>query len=151
MTIATSITMQRQGRLRLLTGDDAEHAPAFLNAIRDATATAARTAAEGAAFQRFTGSGQPSPTNTVFDQLLSSLASRYAQWQERPLAGQPVFDPENNAAPELLATQREMLVLLKLQRRMITSGTVSGSNEVAADRSELRTKVTTFNRAREPK
>jgi len=132
----------------LLTGDDAEHAPAFLNAIRGSTSAAATAAAAGAAFQRFPGSVQLPPTSTKFDELMNGLAGRFAAWKDQPLAGQPVFEPAKDVAPELLAAEREMLVLLKLQQRLMTLGRAIGSADSTADRGAPRTKVTTFDRAK---
>jgi hypothetical protein len=130
----------------LLTGDDGQHAPAFLTALHRATTSAATAAAEGAAFQQFPGNPQPAPTSTPCDQLLNGLAAEFAAWKETPLAGQPIFEPTTNASPELLAAEREMLVLLKLQRRSSTTAKAN-SAVVAMQGGGVRTKVVTFDRA----
>ena len=110
----------------LLEGDDAQHAPALLAEIRAAWEATQRSAAEGGQFRRQPGAGQPAPTNTAFDRLLADLRPQYGAWRNDPLAGQPVFEPDPAASPEILAAQREMLVVLKLQRKLTPQTLAAG-------------------------
>lgn len=129
----------------LLTGNDAAHAPAFVEALRSSTTAAATAAAEGAAFARFAGNPQPARTHTSFDQLAGSLASEFAAWKENPSAGQPIFEPAKGATADLVAAEREMLVLLKLQQRF---GASDKNNRVAAlsGSGRTRTKIVMFDK-----
>jgi hypothetical protein len=129
----------------LLTGNDAEHAPAFLAAIREATSSAAAAAADGAAFEAFPASPQPARPDSRCDQLIHQLAGAFAAWKENPSAGQPVFEPAKDVSPEILALEREMLVLLKLQRRFEASRTLQRMAETAG---LVRTKVVVFDPAK---
>ena len=110
----------------LLTGNDGEHAPALLAHLRVLSAEAQGRAAQGGAFRNFGGDAQPPEASSSCDALIAGLGDQFTQWKEKPLAGQPVFEAAPNTTPDLLAAQREMLVLLKLQRRM--SGTTAASS-----------------------
>jgi hypothetical protein len=105
----------------LLTGHDAEHAPAMLAALRQATEGAARAAAAGGAFRHFPGDSQPAAANTSFDGLIAERQSQFESWQKDPLVGLPVYEPAAALSPELAAAEAEMLVLLKLHRRLAGS------------------------------
>jgi hypothetical protein len=132
---------QNEARQRvafLLTGDDAEHAPAFLAALAAANSDAARRAAEGNGFMPFPGNERLAPTNTPFDKLAGQFHAQYDAWKEDPLTGQPLFKPAADAPAELLAAEREMLVLLKLERRFARADSVAPS----------RAKIVTFDRAK---
>jgi hypothetical protein len=118
----------------LLQGDDGQHAPALLAAIRTSWDQARQTAAEGGQFRGLPGDAQPAATDTSFDWLLADLGPQFAAWKQDPLAGQPVFDPDPKLAPELLAAEQEMLVLLKLQRMLAIKSSAGGP----------RPRVTTF-------
>lgn len=107
----------------LLTGQDAEQAPAVFAALRQAERQAEEAAAAGAAFASFPGNPQPAPTNTPWDSLLAEHEPEYEAWKANPKSGQPVFEPATGASPELLAAERDMVVVLKLVRRF------GGSNE----------------------
>jgi hypothetical protein len=120
----------------LLEGDDARHAPAFLAAVRAAWSEAKDTAAAGAQFRNQPRSPQPPPTDTAFDRLLADLQPQFKAWQKDPLAGQPVFEADAKLAPEVLAAEREMLVVLKLSRKLALASAGSGP----------RPRVTTFDR-----
>lgn len=120
----------------LLTGNDGEHAPALFAHLREQSGEARARAAVGGAFRSFGGDAQPAEASPSADALIAGLSDQFTHWKEKPLAGQPIFEPAPDTAPELLAAQREMLVLLKLQRRM------SG----AAVASSPRMKVARFDR-----
>jgi hypothetical protein len=130
----------------LLTGNDAQHAPALLAALGNANTDAARTAAAGGAFTNFPGDAQPARTATAFDNLIASRQGQFEAWQKEPLAGQPVFEPAANAAPELVAAEAEMLVLLKLHQRL-TSPTPAAT-AVAVNSGAPRTKIITFDKTK---
>jgi hypothetical protein len=102
----------------LLEGDDAEHAPAFLAAIEAACRDAEAAAARGRNFRIQPGDSQLPATDTAFDRLLADLQPQFEAWKRDPLAAQPLFEPEDSLEPELLAAEREMLVLLKLHRKL---------------------------------
>jgi len=129
----------------LLTGSDAQHAPEFLSALNQATREAARTAAEGGAFRAQPGDRQPASADTPFDSLLAERRTQFEEWQQEPLSGQPVFEPPADADPELIAAEREMLVLLKLQRRLAATSSDPQRSFAAG---VPRTKVVTFDPAK---
>jgi hypothetical protein len=120
----------------LLEGDDAQHASALLAEIETAWKKDQQAAAEGGQFLRQPGDGQPVPTNTSFDQLLAQLKSQYDAWRNDPLAGQPVFEPDQSLSPDLLRAEQEMLVVLKLQRKLSPQSLAGGA----------RSRVATFDR-----
>src|SRR5262245_9607023 len=127
----------------LLTGKDAKHASAVLTALSQATQDAARTAAEGGAFRALPGDSQLARTDSPLDALIAERRTQFEDWQQEPLAGQPVFEPPADIAPEMLAAEREMLVLLKLQRRLTASAT-----DVVRRPGGTRTKIITFDRTK---
>jgi YD repeat-containing protein len=105
----------------LLTGDDAVHAAALLAAIQ-----ATNRAQRGQAARRI--NSPPGNQNVGIDEPRSALArlARQAEreipaWRKDPLRGQPEFEPESDADPALVAAEREMLVVLKLVRRLTTA------------------------------
>jgi hypothetical protein len=120
----------------LLQGNDGAHAPALLADLRAAWAGAQASAARGGQFSPLPGDAQPPPVDTRFDSLLAGLQSEFKAWQDDPLTGQPIFEPESDLSPELLAAEREMLVVLKLQRKLALPVATVGP----------RTRVTTFDR-----
>ena len=132
----------------LLTGNDAEHAPAFVEALQEATSSTAAAAASGSAFQPLPGSTQLAATDSRCDRLIAQLAGPYSAWRENRLAGQPVFEPDKDASAELLAIEKEMLVLLKLQRRLETSGMQDAGASAALSAGAVRTKVVVFDPAK---
>jgi hypothetical protein len=122
----------------LLTAHDAQHAPALLAALRDTTTSAADAAARGGGFRNLPGDPQLPPAGTSFDRLIAGRQEQFQQWQSDPQIGQPVVEPAADATPEVLAAQAEMLVLLKLHRRL--SSATAGKQE----RVGPRVKVVTF-------
>ena len=124
----------------LLSGNDAEHAPAMLAALNQAAGSAAVAAAEGGGFRNFPGDAQLASSNTALDALLSSSQGQFEQWKKEPLIGQPVFEPAADLSPELLAGEAEMLVLLKLHQRLMTAPATAAVSGVT------RTKIITFDR-----
>jgi hypothetical protein len=120
----------------LLEGDDARHAPALFADIRTAWSEAKDDAAAGAQFRNQPGTPRPAPTNTAFDRLIANLQPQYVAWQKDPLAGQPIFEADAKLAPEVLAAEREMLVVLKLHRKLALAAAGTGP----------RPRVTTFDR-----
>lgn len=131
----------------LLTGNDAQSAPALLAALSQANVGAARTAAEGGAFRNFSGDPQPASTNTPFDGLIAERQSQFEAWQKEPLAGQPKFEPAADTAPELVAAQAEMLVLLKLQQRLAKAAVEPTRGGGTTVNSRGGVKIATFDRA----
>jgi hypothetical protein len=73
--------------------------------------------------------------------LLADRQNQFEQWQQEPLSGQPVFEPAADLQPELLAAESEMLVLLKLHRRL-------NAAPVSTPQGATRTKIVTFDRAK---
>jgi hypothetical protein len=118
-------------------GNDAQHAPALIKELRLATAAAEQTAARGGHFQRLPGDELLPPTDTPFDRLATKLGPQLEAWRKDPKMGQPLFEPDPTLPAELLQAEQEMLVVLKLQRKL-------------ADRTTPRRpvpRVTTFDRA----
>ena len=120
----------------LLTGDDAEHAPAFLASLQQATTGSQQAAAEGEGFKAFPGDPRLASGTTALDQLAGQLGTQFEGWKKNPLAGQPVLEPAASDPPELVAAEREMALLLKLQRRF----------SAPAKEQYTRTKIVTFDR-----
>ena len=139
----------------LLKGNDAAYAPALFAALRQANATAIEGAAVGKTFRPFPGDPQPAETGTTVDFLKDSLNEQFVAWKANPQAGEPVFVPTTNATNELVALEREMLVLLKMARRLgleeqAASATTeaAGSKSTSIDRGVAKTKIITFDRAK---
>jgi hypothetical protein len=131
----------------MLKGDDAEHAPALLAAVRLATERGANSSAQAAGFGQ--PPEQPASVAADVDQLLDGLRTQYAAWKENPNASQPLFEPTADASPDMLAAQREMIVLLKLQRRFAEAGQVTTRPEAWAtvlggDARPVSTKIVRF-------
>jgi len=133
----------------LLKGDDAEHAPLLFAALREATASAGQAAAAGKAFASLPGDPQFA-RSAPLDQLMDHFSDKYTAWKANPGAGEPIFEPVTSASPDLVAAQREMVLLLKLQRRLASAGKQSheanGFLTTVIDRGPQRTKVITFDR-----
>ena len=83
----------------------------------------------------------PTPSNAV-DQLFDGTKADYAAWEENPLAGQPLYEPTADTPAGVLELEREMVVLLKLQRRLAQEPAPTD------DRGVVRPKVVTFDRTR---
>lgn len=127
----------------LLRGDDGEHAPALVAVLRDATLQAKQQAALGSAFAAKPGQPAGTPRETAFDQLLDALGASYAGWKTDRLRGQPIYDPPADLPPDVIAAQRQMLVLLKLARKLAPQATDGPSTRVI-DRGIVRTKIITY-------
>jgi hypothetical protein len=120
----------------LLEGNDGRHAPALLAEIRTAWDTARQDAAAGEQFRNQPESPRLPPANTPIDRLIAGHQAEYETWRKEPLIGQPIFDANERLEPALLAAQREMLVLLKLHRKLAIASAGSGP----------RSRVTSFDR-----
>ncbi|MDX1944980.1 MAG: hypothetical protein SFU86_06205 [Pirellulaceae bacterium] len=120
----------------LLTGNDAEHAPAFIAAVKQAVAERHMLAAEGNQITRRRGEADPPPTHTPFDVLAKSHPAQFEAWQADPLLGQPMFTPTADATAELAEAERQMLLVLKLLSKL--TSTVEARTKV---------KVVTFDKA----
>jgi hypothetical protein len=120
----------------LLGGEDGEHAPEFLAAIRDAIQAGRAVAAQQSTSRR-RGENQSASPEGQFENLIAANHSQYEAWLKDPKAGQPEYPSEPAAGAELDQAQREMLVVLKLQRRL--------SSQQAANSA---VKVATFDRAK---
>ncbi|MCU0877826.1 MAG: hypothetical protein MUF06_08595 [Pirellulaceae bacterium] len=116
----------------LLTGDDAVHAAALLSAIQ-----ATNAGQRGQASRRINsppgneGVGVDEP-GSVLAQLAKQAEREVPAWRKDPLRGQPEFKPEAGADPALVAAEREMLVVLKLLRRL----TAAAPSRTVAKREE---------------
>jgi hypothetical protein len=135
----------------LLKGNDGEHAPALFAALQQAGGEAVRAAVDGGGFRPFPGDSQPA-TPTGLDQLFGDLSAGYASWKQNPQVGQPVFEPAKDAASEVVAAEQEMLVLLKLTRRLSVTiaqraNTAGSATATVINRGPVRTKIITYNRA----
>jgi hypothetical protein len=102
----------------LLTGFDGKHAPQFIALVRQALDDAARNAAAGGQFRRFAGSNQPPARHTAFDDLVQQNQSQFEAWQTDRQAGLPIVPQAQDATPEFKQAQTDMLVVLKLLRRL---------------------------------
>ncbi len=121
----------------LLDGNDGAHAPEFLAGVAH-TIESQRSRAAMAPLARRRGEVQPAPASGRAEPLARLLAesrSQYEAWLKDPEAGQPIYEPAAGTSSELQAAQREMLVLLKLQRRLASE-----------DSSAVAVKVATFDR-----
>jgi hypothetical protein len=127
----------------LLRGDDAEHALALFAVLRETTAAAKQRAAAGGAFATMGGQPVGTPRETAFDQLLDALGASYASWKTDRLRGQPIFEPPADLPAEVVTAQREMLVLLKLARKL-TPQAAEGPITRIIDRGIVRTKIITY-------
>jgi hypothetical protein len=96
----------------LLTASDARHAPALIALIQEAQAAAQTRAAKSDAFAL-----DVAGTATSFERFFAERTDEYEAWKANPNSGQPIFEPAQDVSTDTLATQREMLVLLKLQQR----------------------------------
>lgn len=102
----------------LLTGNDAQNAPALFSDLRQANLRADNLAAAGNAFSAFPGNAHPIEKHTSLDSLLELQSGELAAWKSNPQRGQPVFAPVADIDAEVLSAQRDLLVLLKLERRL---------------------------------
>ncbi|WP_254510748.1 hypothetical protein [Anatilimnocola floriformis] len=120
----------------LLEGNDSEHTPAFFAVLQSsAVSMEHKRAGENMVINR-RGELQPQIASPQVDQFFTSLANDYAAWQKEPLARQPLYVAAKDTSPELEQLQREMVLVLKLQRR--TSPQL---------KSNFRTKVVAYQQA----
>jgi hypothetical protein len=120
----------------LLTGDDARHAPQFLAAIGQALAQSRQRAAmQLPAYRR--GETQPAPPQASFDELLSASRASFEAWLKDPQAGQPQYQPAEGISPALDREQRDMLVVLKLSRRLARAADTSSPDRGPPSIAEL--------------
>jgi hypothetical protein len=125
----------------LLTANDAEHAPRFLSSLAAAIGQGRSSAANHSTSRR-RGEGQPAETSSQLDQLVAVRQAGYQAWLKDPQAGQPEFKPDDETPDNVVALQREMLVVLKLQRRVQSQrAAATPVKEVAFDRDKGRTAV----------
>jgi len=125
----------------LLAGDDGEHAPEFLAALADAMQAGQTNAANQLTIRRRGEEQQTAPAARL-EQLLAAHRAQYEAWQKDSLAGQPEYNSEASATPEIESAQRDMLVVLKLQKRLSAQRAMSPSVKVATfDREKGRQAV----------
>lgn len=122
----------------LLEGDDSTHTPGFFAMLQNSASEVQHKRAGENMIKTRHGEVQPPIASKQGDQFFTSLSEEYANWQKEPLAGQPVYVVAEDTAPEMEQLQREMVLVLKLQRRFMP-----------AMRSNFRTKVVAFQQ--EPK
>lgn len=115
----------------LLTGDDARHAPEFLAAIRQALAQSSQRAATQLPAHR-RGENQRAAPQASFDQLLAANQAGFEAWLKDPRAGQPQYQPEKGIPPAQDREQRDMLLVLKLARRLTNEKTAAAALKVIA-------------------
>jgi hypothetical protein len=125
----------------LLFGDDAQHAPQLLAAIDQGWNAAERAAADSRSRRGDPGDPQLPENDSAFDRLIADRRAEFTVWERDPLVGQPVFEPTAGLSTDLLAAEREMLVLLKLQRRL------TQATAIAPQASSRKTRVVEFSRA----
>jgi hypothetical protein len=116
----------------LLTGDDAQHAPQFLAAIRQALAQSRQQAATRLPSHRRGESQQP-PPQASFDQLLAANQASFEAWLKDPQTGQPLYQPDPAASPELRREERDLLLVLKLARRLAAENATVSAMKVPAE------------------
>ena len=114
----------------LLTGDDARHAPEFLAAIRHALAQSREQAATRLPAHR-RGEGPQQVPQASFEQLLAANRTGFEAWLKDPQAGQPQHQPDPAASPEVRREERDMLLVLKLARRLTNEKTGAAVLKVA--------------------
>ena len=122
----------------LMEGDDSAHTPAFFAVLRASAQSMEQKRVGENLVKTRRGEVQPPIASPAGDQFFTSLSEEYATWQKEPLAGQPLYVAAENIEPELERLQREMVLVLKLQRRFMP-----------AMKSNFRTKVVAFQQ--EPK
>ena len=122
----------------LLEGDDSAHTPAFFAMLRASAQNMEQKRAGENLVRTRRGEIQPPMADKQGDQFFTSLKNEYAAWQKEPLAGQPLYTAASDLPPETEQLQREMALVLKLQRRFMP-----------ATKSSFRTKVIAFQQ--EPK
>lgn len=122
----------------LLEGNDSAYTPDFFAVLASSAQSMQQKRVRENMVKTRQGEVQPPIASKQGDQFFTSLSNEFTDWQKDPLAGQPVYVVAKDTPPELELLQREMVLVLKLQRR--TS---------PAMKSSFRTKVVTFQQ--EPK
>jgi hypothetical protein len=120
----------------LLEGDDSAHTPEFFAALRASAQDVGQRRSKENLVNTRRGEVQPPIASGRSDQLFVSLEKSYAKWQEEPLAGQPLYRPTPGLSPELEQLQREMALVLKLQKRFNTVSKPSQRTKVVAFKKE---------------
>jgi hypothetical protein len=121
----------------LLTGDDAQFAPQFLASVKSAIEAGRTQATRAGAIQFRRGEERQALVSQPLDRLITGNREAYEAWLKDPFAGQPMFEPEPGISDELLADQREMLVVLKLWRRGAAAAPAGQSVKIATFDREL--------------
>jgi hypothetical protein len=102
----------------LLEGDDGQHAPEFLEALRELGEENTDALIASRSQINYKQVLNP-PADTNIDELFDELEDDYIAWQADPLRGQPLFLPGGDIAdPAMLAREKEMEVILKLAQRV---------------------------------
>lgn len=117
----------------LLEGNDSAHTPEFFAMLRASSQDVAQNRAQENVVKTRRGEVQPPIASGRGDQFFVSLENDYAKWQQEPLAGQPSYRPAEGISPETEQLQREMALVLKLQKRFS-----------AVTKATQRTKVVTY-------
>jgi hypothetical protein len=125
----------------LLTGDDAVHAAALLTAIH-----ATNEEQRGRATRRINsppgnqdvGIDEP---GTVLARLAKQAEREIPAWRKDPQRGLPEFEPAVAADPALVAAQREMIVVLKLLKRLTATAENSAGTKLPGRVSSSRQNV----------
>jgi hypothetical protein len=118
LTPAENERAEAVARVRfLLEGDDSEHTPAFFAMLKaSAENVAGRRPGEGLV-KTTQGEVQPSFASDLANVQISDLKNDLNRWKANPLTGQPVYVPAAGLSADDEWLQREMLVVLKLERR----------------------------------
>jgi len=103
----------------LLEGDDSSHTPDFFRTMQSSTQELMQRRTQENFVNTRRGEVQPQFVSNLGDRFFTSLESDYVAWQKDPLAGQPIYRPAKDVTPETEQLQREMTLVLKLQRRMM--------------------------------
>lgn len=105
----------------LLEGNDAHHAWEFFTALAQADRSAVRgddQLPDVAITEQERFIGQ---RNVELEALPEQVAAEFDAWKNDPLARQPIYLPREDASPEQLEREAEMLTILKLARRAPTT------------------------------
>jgi hypothetical protein len=126
----------------LLTGNDAQLAPQFLSSIKTSIEGGRMHAITAGAITFRRGEQALAKANPVLDSLVADHRATYDAWRKDPEMGQPVFEPATGISERLLAQEREMLVVLKLLRRVMAAQQTPPSVKIATfDREQGKTIV----------
>jgi hypothetical protein len=103
----------------LMEGDDSSHTPDFFRTLQNSTQELLQRRTQENLVKTRRGEVQTQFVSNLGDRFFTSLESSYAAWQQDPLVGQPIYRPAKDVTPETEQLQREMMLVLKLQRRMM--------------------------------